>query len=59
MEKNEQIEAAYAELRRCGDRLKKQLTAANGATAAETEYATAYQVLVRLGAEPQLKRKYR
>lgn len=59
MDKTEDINAAYAELRRCGDKLRKQLTMANGAGSAEREYALAYQTLVRLGAEPQLKRKYR
>jgi hypothetical protein len=34
-------------------------TVAQGAIRAETEYAEAYQELVRVGLEPQLKTKYR
>ena len=59
MDRTAEVENWQAELRRHGDRLKKCLTMAEGAAGVEKAYAIAYQNLVRLGAAPQLRKKYR
>ncbi len=59
MDNNAEIEAAQAEFRRQSERLKKCPNMANGGAGVEKAYATAYQALVRLGAAPQSRKKYR
>ena len=59
MENKDAVEAAQAELRRQSDRLKKCPTFGEGGQGVEAAYGQAYQALVRLGAAPQLRKKYR
>lgn len=56
-DKNEAIERAWANFRAA----RKRLDGASGKSASgvEAQYGEAYQALVRLGAQPQLKGKYR
>ena len=56
---SESVEAAQAEFRRQSDRVKKCPVFAEGASGVEAAYAQAYQTLVRLGVEPQIRKKYR
>jgi hypothetical protein len=55
----DEIEKAEAELRRQYERLRKCPTMAEGGAGVESAYGQAYQALVRLGARPQLRKKYR
>jgi hypothetical protein len=59
MDKQEEIDKAYARFRAAGDRVKQCPVVAQGGRGIEVAYSEAYQVLVRLGVEPQLKGKYR
>lgn len=56
---SEEVEKAQAEYRRQQTRVAKCPVTAEGGSGVESAYATAYQALVRLGAAPQLRKKYR
>jgi hypothetical protein len=56
---SEEIEKAWAEFRRQQARVAKAPAFTEGAGGIESAYSTAYQALVRLGAAPQLRKKYR
>lgn len=58
----EAVEKAYRSYEAASVRLNnkgKGLTMAEGGQGAESAYSSAYQALVRLGVEPQLRGKYR
>ena len=52
-------ESALADLERASKRVKACLGMKQGGDAAEKNYSQAYQACVRLGAMPQIKKKYR
>ncbi len=53
------ISARRAQMSSAMSTIQRGLTAAKGAGAAEERYGAAHDDLVRLGAEPMLRRKYR